>query len=55
LTFNGLHGAISQKIIVFITTAVRTANPAYIRSTHGSFMSLIKVALVGYRASFDSM
>jgi hypothetical protein len=27
LTFNGLHGIISQKIVLFITTAVRTANP----------------------------
>jgi hypothetical protein len=27
LTFNGLHGVISQKIVLFITTAVRTSNP----------------------------
>jgi hypothetical protein len=26
-TFNRLHGVISQKIILFITTAVRTSNP----------------------------
>jgi hypothetical protein len=26
-TFNGLHGVISQKIVLFITTAVRTSNP----------------------------
>jgi hypothetical protein len=26
LTFNGLHGAISQKIKLFITTAVRTSD-----------------------------
>jgi hypothetical protein len=26
LTFNGLHGVISQKIELFITTAVRTSN-----------------------------
>jgi hypothetical protein len=26
LTFNGLHDVISQKIIVFITTALRTSN-----------------------------
>jgi hypothetical protein len=26
LTFNGLRGAISQKIELFITTAVRTSN-----------------------------
>jgi hypothetical protein len=29
LTFNGLHDVISQKIVIFITTAVRTSNPAY--------------------------
>jgi hypothetical protein len=27
LTFNGLHGVISQKIGLFITIAVRTLNP----------------------------
>jgi hypothetical protein len=27
LTFNGLHGAISQKIEPFTTTATRTSNP----------------------------
>jgi hypothetical protein len=26
-TFDGLHGVISQKIELFITTAVRTSNP----------------------------
>jgi hypothetical protein len=29
LTFNGLHGVISQKIVLFITTAVRTLNPTW--------------------------
>jgi hypothetical protein len=29
LTFNGLHGVISQKIEPFITTGVRTSNPTY--------------------------
>jgi hypothetical protein len=29
LTFTGLHGVISQKIVLFITTAVRTSNPAW--------------------------
>jgi hypothetical protein len=28
LALNGPHGATSQKMVVFITTAVRTANPA---------------------------
>jgi hypothetical protein len=27
LTFNGLHGIISHKIELFITTTVRTSNP----------------------------
>jgi hypothetical protein len=29
LTFNGLHGVISQKTVLFITTAVRTSNPTF--------------------------
>jgi hypothetical protein len=28
LIFNGLHGVISQKIVLFIMTTVRTSNPA---------------------------
>jgi hypothetical protein len=28
LTFNGLHGVISHKLQLFITTAVRTSDPA---------------------------
>jgi hypothetical protein len=28
-TLNGLYGVISQKMILFITTAVKTSNPAY--------------------------
>jgi hypothetical protein len=27
LALNGLHGVISQKMVLFITTAVRTSNP----------------------------
>jgi hypothetical protein len=27
LKLNGLHGVISQKMILFITTAVKTSNP----------------------------
>jgi hypothetical protein len=27
LTLNGLHGVISQKTVIFITTAVRTSDP----------------------------
>jgi hypothetical protein len=30
LTFKGLHGVISQMTEAFITTAVRTSNPAYV-------------------------
>jgi hypothetical protein len=29
LTFNGLHGVISQKLILFMTTAVKTSNPTF--------------------------
>jgi hypothetical protein len=28
MTFNGPYGIVSQKIVLFITTAVRTSNPA---------------------------
>jgi hypothetical protein len=35
-TFNGLHGVISQEIVLFITTAVRTSNPTLL-----VFISLI--------------
>jgi hypothetical protein len=28
LTFNGLHYVVSQKVVLFITTSVRTSNPA---------------------------
>jgi hypothetical protein len=28
LTFNGIHGVISQKIELFITTGVRYSNPS---------------------------
>jgi hypothetical protein len=31
LLLNGLHGVISQKTILFITTAVKTSNPTYER------------------------
>jgi hypothetical protein len=34
LTLNGLHGVISQKMILFITTAVRTSNPIYFNILH---------------------
>jgi hypothetical protein len=27
--FNGVYGIISQKIVLFITTAVKTSNPAF--------------------------
>jgi hypothetical protein len=30
LTLNELHGVISQKMVLFTTTAVRTSNPVYI-------------------------
>jgi hypothetical protein len=33
LQFNRLHGVISQKMILFITTAARTSNPIYLHSS----------------------
>jgi hypothetical protein len=35
MTFNGLHGVISQKIELFITTAVRTSNLTLTSSSSG--------------------
>jgi hypothetical protein len=40
LTLNGLHGVISQKIVLFTTTAVRTSNPK-IESASAVWNSLI--------------
>jgi hypothetical protein len=34
LTFNGTHAVISQKIELFIATAVRTSNPTYYKSNY---------------------
>jgi hypothetical protein len=34
LTFSGLHGVIPQEIVLFITTAVSTSNPAERLYTH---------------------
>jgi hypothetical protein len=39
LTFNGLHGVISQKIVLFITTAVRTSNPIILNVSVCSYVS----------------
>jgi hypothetical protein len=39
LTFNGLDGVIFQKLELFITTAVISSNPAYLR--HGYLVSLL--------------
>jgi hypothetical protein len=40
LTFNGLHGIISQKIVFFTTTAVRTSNPPW-QNNQGPYLSLL--------------
>jgi hypothetical protein len=42
LTLNGVHGITSQKMILFITTAVKTSNPTgtiNISGEDGSFMA----------------
>jgi hypothetical protein len=36
LTFNGLHGVISQKMMLFITIAVKTSNPINYRMSEKS-------------------
>jgi hypothetical protein len=44
LTFNGIHGLISQKIKLFITTAVRTSNPTlYIKFSFLFYSALSRV------------
>jgi hypothetical protein len=34
LKLNGLHGVISQKMILFIATAVKTSNPTHLLIVH---------------------
>jgi hypothetical protein len=48
LTLNELHGIISQKMVLFITTAVRTSNP--ILCKYGLFLNTteIRVCLQKY-------
>jgi hypothetical protein len=41
LTFSWLHGVVSQKIVVFITTAVRTSNPTSINLADILIINLI--------------
>jgi hypothetical protein len=43
-TLNGLHGVISQKMVLFITTAVKTSNPTHIELVHGKiFIRSVKI------------
>jgi hypothetical protein len=39
LTFNGLHGAVSLKSVLFIITAVRITDPAYLKFGHDHFIA----------------
>jgi hypothetical protein len=39
LTFNGLHGVISQNIVLFITTAGRTSNPTAVYNMKASVVA----------------
>jgi hypothetical protein len=55
LTFNGLYGVISQKIELFITTAVRTSNPAQRNIwPHNTSGGLIKLHSEELRDSYYS-
>jgi hypothetical protein len=36
MKLNGLHGVISQKMILFITTAVKTSNPTTLNTVCGA-------------------
>jgi hypothetical protein len=51
LTFNGLHGVISQKIALFITAAVRTS---YRRGNGGIAPSFLTLAVHGERSASRS-
>jgi hypothetical protein len=44
LTFNGLHGVISQKMALFITTAVETSNPTFSNDLLGLHIVLSYIA-----------
>jgi hypothetical protein len=41
LTLNGLHGVISQKMILFITTAVKTSNPTVSKFSNNNLENAI--------------
>jgi hypothetical protein len=47
-TLKGLHGVISQKMVFFITTAVRTSNPATNSVTKWSSGFLEKIIVAAY-------
>jgi hypothetical protein len=42
LTLNGLHGVISQKIVLFTTTAVSTSNPTREKLVKSAYSNIIK-------------
>jgi hypothetical protein len=47
LTLNGLHGVISQKIELFITTAVRTSDPAIVVLVFVVEITLVCMKVIG--------
>jgi hypothetical protein len=53
LTFNGLHGVISQKIVLFITTNVRTSNPTNQNLIHEKIKKRLILGNASYHAVQD--
>jgi hypothetical protein len=47
LTFNGLRGVISQKMVDFITTAVRTSNPTAVIALQVQLLVIYKIQNAG--------
>jgi hypothetical protein len=52
LTFNGLHNAISQKIVFFITISVRNSNPTAVAYSCGNNTDIFNVIEGGHISAF---
>jgi hypothetical protein len=52
LTLNGQHGVISQKVVLFITTAVRTSNPTQFMKMLPKIFCCPLFSLVNYICDF---
>jgi hypothetical protein len=48
LTLNGLHGVISQKMVLFLTIAVSTSDPAQYRFSVNTYKYVLNAAENSY-------